>query len=160
MDYMTRRQILDSAGRAKRGGQDGVNGWFYKGGQFLPSTMAEPGKWKVGKKWVTTGKELVEPGKYEVQPTPLSRSIMTLIAPGAWTVIGKDGKASFNPGAGGNGVSDHTGKPITKETMITPGVKGIIGKQSFAIGDLIDQYNKGARWIEIDPPTEISVVKG
>ena len=160
MDRMTRQRIFDSAGRAKIGGQDGINGWFYKGGQFLPSTMAEPGSWRVGKKWVKTGKELVEPGKFEVQPTPLSRSILVLMAPGAMTVIGRDGKASLNPGANGDGIRDHNGQPITEETKIRPGVKGIVGKHEYSLGDLISQYNKGARWVEVDPPTEISVVKG
>lgn len=160
-EHNDKRQKKKADGKTKAvaGGQTGMNGYHYKGGQFLPSTMAEPGKWKVGKKWVTTGRELVSPGKFEVQPTPFSRSLYTLLGPGYMTVIGGDGKAKMNPGANGDGVRGHDGKPITPETMIRPGVKGVLGKHEFSLKDLIDQYNKGARWIEIEPPEGVEVKK-
>ena len=69
-------QTIDETGRAKAGGQlADSNGYFYKGGQFLPNTNAEPGKWKIDKKWVKSGNELVEPGVRANGPTPFSRSI-------------------------------------------------------------------------------------
>lgn len=159
MDTYGYRALFDSAGRAAKGGQKGINGWSYKGGQFLPSTMAEPGKWKLGKKWVTTGREQVAPGKYEVQPTPLSRSIYTLIGPGYFTVFQGE-KAAINPKALSGELFDPSGGLVTPDMQIKPGVKGILGKRSFSLQDLVDQYNKGARWIEIEPPEGITVVKG
>ena len=42
------------SGRAKKGGETAKsNQYHYKGGQFLPTTSAEPGKWKVGGKFTT-----------------------------------------------------------------------------------------------------------
>ena len=49
--------------RAQKGGQTGVNGEWYEGGKFLPST-------KRGKKKPTrgTGKQEIAPYQYEVAP--------------------------------------------------------------------------------------------
>lgn len=140
--------LYEHAGHAPKGGQIGINTYFYKGGQFLPSTKAEPGKWKLGKKWVTTKKELIAPNKFEVQPTPLSRSIYALLGVGAHTKLnGK--KIEIN--------TDMRG--VSPDMKIRPGVKGILGKHEFTLQDLIDQYNKGARWIEVEPEKEIPVIK-
>jgi hypothetical protein len=145
--------INEHAGQSPKGGMIGINDYFYKGGQFLPSTKAEPGKWKIGKKWVTTKKEQVEPNKFEVQPTPLSRSLFSLLGVGQLTVM--DGKKiKIN-----DGVRASNGEEVTPKMKMRPGVKGILGKHEFTLQDLVDQYNKGARWIEIEPQKEITVIK-
>lgn len=43
--------------RAPVGGTIGVNGQFYRGGQFLPNKQAVPGRWKKGRKWVSSTQE-------------------------------------------------------------------------------------------------------
>lgn len=142
------RFLNEHAGQAQKGGQTGMNDYFYKGGQFLPSTKAEPGKWKIGKKWVKTGKELIEPNKFEIQPTPLSRSIYVLLSVGAMTKMeGK--KIEFNPDMRDN----------SPDRKIKPGVKGIVGKKEYTLKELIDQYNKGSRWVEVEPEKEISIIR-
>jgi hypothetical protein len=138
-----------SAGHAKAGGETGVNGYFYKGGQFLPSTAAEPGKWKVGAKWVTTGKRLIAPGEWAVQPTPLSVPLFQIAGVGYFTVLQGD-KLVMNPGADGNGVRDYTGVPITAATELRPGVKGIVGTKTITLAQIMEAWNSGMRWFEIE----------
>ena len=135
--------------QAKKGGEIAEsNQYQYKGGQFLPSTQAEPGKWKVGKKWITSGKELVEPGKFEHQPTPFSRSIFSVIH----GLSDRDEKNNIKLRSE---IKDDRGQPITNETKIRLGVKGMQGKHEHSYGQLIDEYNKGNRWVhvEFDEPT-------
>ena len=66
--------------RAQAGGEVGINGLWYKGGQFLPSTtlskMAR--QTKVG----SSGKQEIAPYKWEVAPKENMRSIYTLTKPG------------------------------------------------------------------------------
>lgn len=143
--------IADGKSRAISGGQVGINGYEYKGGQFLPSTMAAPGKWKVKGKWVNSGKEQTAPGEWSYQPTPFSRSIYSMI--GSWLSI-KDGKAQLFAGANGQGIRDNSGNPITPLTEIRPGVKGVLGKQDLTLGELIDAYNNGQRWFDVQPDAE------
>src|ERR1035437_5756076 len=120
-----------------------ANGYFYKGGQFLPTTSAEPGKWKIGKKWVRSGRELVEPGVFAHQPTPFSRSIFTVIhvlcesAGGALSVR--------------EGIRDHTGLPITSNTPMQIGVRGHMGAQEPTLQELIVAFNGGQRWFDVKP---------
>lgn len=132
--------------KAKAGGEIGVNGYFYKGGQFLPSTQAEPGRFKVGKKWLTTGREMIAPGVWEVQPTPLSRSLFVLAGVGHFSVM-KDDILTINTGVFCNdGVT-----PVTGDLEIRPGVKGIMGKECLTIGEIVAAWNEGQRWFSIDP---------
>lgn len=136
------------SGRAKKGGEIAEsNQYHYKGGQFLPTTEAEPGKWRIGKKWVNAGKEMVEPGKYEHQPTPFSRGILGAL--GAYALHDK-GKISLRKGIYGN-----KGEPINEETKLRLGIKGKQGKHEHSLGQLVDEYNKGNRWVhlEFDEPT-------
>jgi hypothetical protein len=137
-----------SNGQAKAGGEIGVNGYFYKGGQFLPSTQAEPGKWKVGKKWVTTKRELVAPGELSVQPTPFSRSLFVLAGVGHMSVV-QDGKLVVN-----TGVRGYDGEYITADTTITPGVKGVVGTEQLTLGEIIAAWNDGLRWFDVKPDAE------
>jgi hypothetical protein len=134
--------------QSKKGGEIAEsNGYFYKGGQFLPSTEAEPGKWKIGKKWVTSGSELVEPGVIEKQPTPFSRSIFQMIN----QLLEKtDNGFKFR-----NDVRFTDGSPFSTESTIRPGVKGIVGTDEYTYQQLLDQYNAGNRWVNLnfDEPT-------
>lgn len=135
--------------QAKKGGEIAEsNQYHYKGGQFLPTTEAEPGKWKVGKKWVHAGKELVEPGKYDTQPTPFSRAILGAIH----GVTERDEKGMMKLR---EGITSHDGEPITKDTKTRLGIKGKMGKHEHTYGQLVDEYNKGNRWVhlEFDEPT-------
>jgi hypothetical protein len=149
-EFMEKRgQIPKSRSQAKKGGELAEsNQYHYKGGQFLPSTTAEPGKWKVGGKWVTSGKELTEPGKMEHQPTPFSRSIFSQIH--GISEQDKDKKLKLR-----EGIYTHSGEPLTHETKTRLGVKGKLGKKEHSYGQLVDEYNKGNRWIhvEFDEPT-------
>jgi len=140
---------IENAGRAKAGGEVAAsNGYFYKGGQFLPTTEAEPGKWKIGKKTVTTGKELIAPGELAVQPTPFSRSIYQAALRDV-TEPTPQGLV-FRPG-----IKDYRGNEITPETGIRIGVKGVLGKEELSIKELIDAYNSGQRWYDVDPDAPV-----
>lgn len=147
------KQKADGVGRAVAGGQDGINGYFYKGGQFLPSTMAEPGKWKVDGKWITSGRALIGPGEFGNQPTPFSRSLFELASVGAYTVL-NNGKLSLNRGSEGRGVRASDGSPVTLDMQIRPGVKGALGKESLTLQEIIDNWNAGQRWFDVKPNAE------
>ena len=140
-------KVADGERRAISGGQEGVNGYFYKGGQFLPTTMAEPGKWKVNGKWVASGKELIEPGVFANQPTPFSRSILSFIRD--WVEINNGEMKKI-----GREIRDYSGSPVTLETMIRPGVKGVLGKEELSLGELIEAYNNGQRWFDVKPDAQ------
>lgn len=133
--------------RAASGGEIGVNGYHYKGGQFLPSTTAEPGKWKVGKKWVTAGNELIGPGVWGAQPTPFSRSIFSMIH--GWAIYQND-RLELRPN-----IRDYGNTPITLETEMRPGVKGVMGKEAFTLRELFDAFNNGYRWLDVQPDAEV-----
>jgi hypothetical protein len=139
-------------GRAKKGGETAhSNKYFYKGGRFLPSTEAPPGTYKVNGKVLGTGKEQTEPGKWETQPHPLARSIHGVI--GAFTHF-NNGKMELR-----HGIRTHTGEDITHETTFRPGVKGILSTKEHPIGDLINHYNSGKRWIDVELPEGAHVLK-
>ena len=55
--------------RAQVGGETGVNGYQYKGGQFLPSTGNAPGLFTIGGKRVKAKSMEIEPGLREAQPS-------------------------------------------------------------------------------------------
>jgi hypothetical protein len=143
----TEFEIVEGRSKAVTGGEYAKsNGFFYKGGWFLPSTEAPPGTWKVkGKIFPKGRKEQIAPGEWEVSPTPLSRSIYSVIY-GHCTMC--NGKLIPHPGAIEAG-------SISPDMEITPGVKGILGKTSYTLQTMIDVYNKGGRWIDIDPDAEI-----
>jgi hypothetical protein len=140
------KKMAQKSGRsqAQKGGETAdSNQYHYKGGQFLPSTSAEPGKWKIGKKWVSSGKELTEPGKLEHQPTPFSRSIFSSIH--GLSERDKDKNLKLR-----DEIYSHTGEPITNESKIRLGVKGQLGKHEHSYGQLLDEYNKGNRWVHVE----------
>jgi hypothetical protein len=135
--------LENETGRAKIGGEIGVNGYFYKGGQFLPNTQAEPGRWKLGNKWVTSGRALIAPGEFGFQPTPFSISIFGKIR--SYTDFNSEGKMVFKDGL------QWEGEPMTVDTRITPCIKGVRSTEDFSYGELIDLYEHGARWIDVKP---------
>jgi len=133
-----------SRSRAAAGGEHAdSNGYFYKGGQFLPSSDNPPGTFKVDGKVLKTGRAQVEPGKWEVQPTPFSRPIFELI--GGHTISSDDSLKLRE------GIRDYNGDPISMDTEIRPGVKGILSKEAFTMGEMIGAYNNGMRWIDVKP---------
>lgn len=147
---------IGKAGRAVVGGQVAdANGYFYKGGQFLPSTAAEPGKWKVDGKWIKSGRAEVDTRVYEHQPTPFSRSLYELLGPGAFT------KRDPNTGMLGllEGARDATGAPVSAEMSVRPGVKGVLGKEAYTLQELIDMFNKGMRWLDVNPDAVTKTTK-
>lgn len=136
------------------GGEIGINGHHYKGGQFLPSTLAEPGRWRVGGKWVAIGRKLIAPGEFAVQPTPFSVALFQLAGVGYATILDDHGRLILNPGANGDGVRDYDGKLITRDTELRPGIKGIRGKEVTTIGAVMDAWNEGLRWFNVVPDAE------
>lgn len=137
--------------QAKKGGEVAEsNQYHYKGGQFLPSTAAEPGKWKIGKKWIHSGKELVEPGVYEHQPTPFSRAILGAVGHYGTHENGKlKLRNDVYVGEGSNR------EKLSPETTTRLGIKGKLSKNEHTYGQLVNEYNKGNRWVhlEFDEPT-------
>jgi len=151
------RMGSDKAFRAVKGGEVGVNGYTYKGGQFLPNTEAPPGTWRIksaGKSTnIPNGQELIAPGVMQPRPTPFSRSIYQVMSGGTYTDIDKSGVASVNPRINW----DYVGS--------TPDVKNEIrfknlakSKEVFSQNDLIEMYNKGVRWIDLDPVDGVEIV--
>lgn len=79
--------------RAKAGGEIGANGEFYEGGKFIATT--DHAKRKSAAKRAT-GRQQVEPGKWEVPPTGM-RSIYSRWS-GLWSNAGS-GRVMLNPSA-------------------------------------------------------------
>lgn len=122
-----------SNGRAKAGGQIGVNGYNYKGGQFLPSTEAPPGLISKTHKNTNLKKAQIAPYKWEQTPEYGMRSIYELISS---NIIIKDGLATVHP--------------IIKEgRSYTWGIghNGIPNTKNVNLGQLLDLYNSGEKWI-------------
>ncbi len=142
----------DGKSRAVTGGQIGVNGYEYKGGQFLPSTELPPGSYRGddGKVHVGNRGELIEPGKFENPPSPTSRSILVLAGAGTATIF-ENGKLVLNPGANGDGTRWSDGTQVTPDSVITPGIKGVLFDSTYTLQELMDLYARGARWLELKP---------
>ena len=147
---------LEDTGRAKAGGQVAdANGFFYKGGQFLPNTNAEPGKWKINGKWVKSGTELIEPGVRANAPTPFSRSILSPLREYVDYVDNDFKKLKLKEGmkvlgkTGDDGLQHY--EPVTAETTWTPRLADYEHHTPVTIGELIDAYNKGQRWFDVKP---------
>lgn len=118
---------MTTRNRAPKGGTVGVNGEFYEGGKFLPSTQRA--KSKPPKK---TGKREIEPYKWEKQPTPEHESI--------WTKI--SGFCQYDEA--GNLVPNQA-LCVDQENYFYPGYASIAVKKLDA---LIALFNSGNRWIE------------
>lgn len=72
-------ETMTTTKRARKGGEVAPNGEFYKGGQFI-NTIEENPKKGGRPNAKKTGKREIAPYTWEVQPTPESRSIYTMIA--------------------------------------------------------------------------------
>ena len=145
---------LEDTGRAKVGGQIAdSNGFFYKGGQFLPTTQAEPGKWKINGKWIKSGDVLIEPGKVATQPTPFSKSIYSGIK--EFIEPDKSGKYKIKEGLKALGNADEEGmryyEDVTGNTTWTPTVNNVAHKEPIDLKTLVDAFNNGQRWFDVNP---------
>lgn len=137
------RQYIDlisaifEAGRARLGGETGLNGYAYKGGQFLPSTEAPPGTWRVkikGKtKLVHNKQALIAPGQMALAPTPYSQSIFNSIR--EFVNVDADGRMALNP---------------AREQAIEYYYPTKDDREELAMK--IEMFNQGLRWHEVIPP--------
>jgi len=117
--------------RAKRGGEIGMNGEQYKGGQFLPNTTLPKGANSSETKKVT-GKQEVAPYLWQVSPNG-EKSIWSTIG----LIVKFVGKTSY---------SKETGKVGTVELAINPQAMGWTEEGTSQVLDLINRWNKGERW--------------
>lgn len=114
--------------RAKAGGEIGMNGERYEGGQFLPSTILPkmPPKEKANK--AAGKKQEIDPCIWKVPPTEKHRSIWGLI----------DGFATW---------TDDT------RTQLKAGdsqqVYAYYGVSKKETQRLVDLWNDGERWVEV-----------
>jgi hypothetical protein len=113
--------------RASKGGEIGINGDFYKGGEFLPSSEnTVKGEFKTGK--VTAKKQSkhqYEPYKWDFAPEGKNHSIYELFA-GRFGRI-ENGKMIFN---------------CSIQTL------EYFGRTKEEINNWIELWNSGERWIE------------
>ncbi len=117
-------------GKAKKGGQAGVNGQQYKGGQFLPASKhTVKGQYRAGKASVKSHSALTEPGKIDVIP-PGTKAIFGTIR--AFVQI-ENGTMAIT-------ASDHSlsAYGYTRDSMQA----------------LVDQYNTGERLIALPDHNE------
>jgi len=111
--------------RAKVGGETGMNGEWYEGGQFLPSTMLPKGTQKKSKKG--SGKQEIAPYKWVVAPADNLRSIFKQLA-GVFARYNADG---------------------TFEMMASQQTLDYYEADKGKIQELIDLYNSGVMWIAV-----------
>jgi hypothetical protein len=71
-------------GRASKGGQTGINGEFYEGGKFLPSTKQPK---RHGSKPRGGGRCLIEPGVFAVAPEGKGSILGAIGALGQWDKV-------------------------------------------------------------------------
>ncbi len=80
-----------------------------------------------------------------------------LLGVGSKTRIDDAGSITLNKRSDGGPIlfqGEDGYEPITLETRIRPGVKGVLSQEDFTLGELIDLYMKGARWIDVKPDAE------
>lgn len=115
-------------GRAKKGGERGVNGEFYEGGKFLPSTTAP--KRAPAARVRGQGLALVEPGKREIAPVG-KRSIFSKI--NVFVVPQANGKIE---------IADQFDADHPAVAAYTNGWDDLT--------DLVTRYNAGERWYDAE----------
>lgn len=119
--------MTEQATRAQKGGEMGINGLWYKGGQFLPSTAL--GKMASQMRIKKSGKQEIAPYVWEVAPQENMRSIYNLVEVASKWVDGKwqqeleliDNEQTLN--------YFHIDTEATQK--------------------LIDLWNSGERWVEV-----------
>jgi hypothetical protein len=115
---------MKTQNRAIAGGQVGMNGEFYPGGTFLPTTTL--GKMTKAESVQGTGKQEIEPYTWAIAPEG-KKSLFKKIN----GVIGTADKttAKMRTDAGFNNTLNYLGMTISQAQ------------------ELIDMYNNGIRWI-------------
>lgn len=117
--------------RAQTGGETGVNGEFYRGGQFLPSSPTmEKGAFKQSKRRKGTGKQEIEPYVWEIPPTETAKPVNL---------------AMFVA------MPVREGREIVGYERYEPAIRGSLKDEMFMgwhIDELIEMYNSGQRWFE------------
>lgn len=125
--------------RAKIGGEIGINGEFYKGGQFLPSTK-NPKRSKEKCGCNSKKKQQYEPYKWSVPPRGKKTSIFSL---------GLIGTRLQYAGKGFDKIEIIDEKIRLNERYIEN--YGMFDENYFLHGyklkELIDMWNSGTRWI-------------
>lgn len=113
--------------RARKGGETGVNGYQYKGGEFLPSTQLPPTP-KTAQRKTGTGKQEIANYTWELPPTPDHKSIFVRIAGKVteWKVWNKE--LQFCEASG-------------VENRLA-----YVGLTRAQAEDLIARWNRGERW--------------
>ncbi len=153
-----RREVVPADGvtRAAVGGTEGINKEFYKGGQFLPSTTAPKGTWRIkqnGKSKKVSGQHwLIEAGRKEAPPTPFSVGIYQGIM--RYVDEMPDGKLKIK--------DDIDLEMLGLDKPEKMRFKNLAeSDESFTLQDRIDMYNEGARWVDLEPAEGVEIlVKG
>lgn len=117
------------ATRAEKGGQHGVNGAFYEGGQFLPSSPTTV----KGEFSRTKATQQAKPRKQEIAPYKWEVSEQTSI----WAMV--NGWCKFHK----TGYSKETGAQGWLEVVSG----GYNGSHWEANQELADRWNNGERWM-------------
>lgn len=114
--------------RAKKGGEIGANGEFYKGGQFI-NTIAENSKGQAKKRGRSTGKVQVEPFVW-VQCLEGKFPILKIV--GSYAKWSDDGK------------SIELFQPYLKHV----GIDGSYKFRGQSLDSLVEKWNDGERWAD------------
>lgn len=108
--------------RAQKGGEYGINGFWYNGGQYLPNTQLNP----MGKSETVKGKKQeVAPYKWEVAPSANHHSIYRIIS---LICVNDNGKLTLNP-------------------RLNPEGMGWKNEDLSGFNTLVEMYNSGERWV-------------
>jgi len=86
-------------------------------------------------------KQQITPGEWSSGPAN-HRAIYELLRVGAGTFVSPDNKILINPEIVGSNA-------VTRETDIRPGIKGRLSIESYSLGDLLDRWNAGERWVAV-----------
>jgi len=124
-------------GRAPAGGMIGMNGMYYPGGTFLPSTtLPKMPQGESGRGGRKPRKQQVERYRYEMPPTPTAESILSIVG-GVYA-----------------GTDQETGLVLSRNedyVYVRGGQNPTIRSRGKFYGDLnslIAAYNQGVRWVE------------
>lgn len=120
--------------RAKPGGEIGANGEWYEGGKFIATTDHAK---SVGKGHKATGRQEIEPYKWDVPPEPGMRSIWQAMSPGVFTGKSLDGRMGLNPH-----ISEHTWLYFNDNDP------ALVEKAKARYQALVDRFNAGERWFK------------
>ena len=119
----------EHSGRAAKGGEIGINGEHYEGGQFLPNSRTRA---KGSNRPRTTGKRQIAPYVWEIAPSPSHFSIFDLIS---------NARCAMR-----NAVWEWDGDAI--KVLRTDEADYISHGFYVPLYDLIAAYNAGSRWVD------------